>query len=255
MASAILRKAWQGKWAVVTGASAGIGEAIAVELAEAGVNLVLTARRRERLDLLAERLRSRYSDSNPGDRRRPFLPQAPAADLRCDRGSRSAGGCLDQQRRLRRVWRVSPLQDGDAAGHGAGELHRCGSSHPPIPSRHGCAPPGCGHDRGVDRLLSACSLSRHVRSHQGLRSHAGRSIGRRNEASWSARERVMPWPYGIGVQPGFRSAARRPAKATISRARGPAWAGGSRPRQTLGHPLSSRAGCRFSPSDSSRARW
>jgi hypothetical protein len=61
MASAILRKAWQGKWAVVTGASAGIGEAIAVELAESGVNLVLTARRRERLDLLAERLRSKYS--------------------------------------------------------------------------------------------------------------------------------------------------------------------------------------------------
>jgi short-subunit dehydrogenase len=61
MASAILRKAWQGKWAVVTGASAGIGEAIAVELAGAGVNLVLTARRRERLDLLADRLRSRHS--------------------------------------------------------------------------------------------------------------------------------------------------------------------------------------------------
>ena len=61
MASAILRKAWQGKWAVVTGASAGIGEAIAVELAEAGVNLVLTARRRERLDMLAERLRSQHS--------------------------------------------------------------------------------------------------------------------------------------------------------------------------------------------------
>jgi short-subunit dehydrogenase len=61
MASAILRKAWQGKWAVVTGASAGIGEALAVELAEAGVHLVLTARRRDRLDALAERLRNQHS--------------------------------------------------------------------------------------------------------------------------------------------------------------------------------------------------
>lgn len=61
MASAIVRRAWQGKWAVVTGASSGIGEAIAVDLAEAGVHLVLTARRRERLDLLAERLRTRHS--------------------------------------------------------------------------------------------------------------------------------------------------------------------------------------------------
>jgi uncharacterized protein len=61
MASAIVRKAWQGKWGLVTGASAGIGEAIAVELAEAGAHLVLTARRGDRLALLAERLRTKHS--------------------------------------------------------------------------------------------------------------------------------------------------------------------------------------------------
>jgi short-subunit dehydrogenase len=56
MASNIVRSKWHGKWAVVTGASAGIGEALSTELARAGVNLVLTARRHERLDELARTL-------------------------------------------------------------------------------------------------------------------------------------------------------------------------------------------------------
>jgi len=48
---------WRGRWAVVTGASAGIGRAMAEELAASGVHLVITARRGDRLEQLAQTLR------------------------------------------------------------------------------------------------------------------------------------------------------------------------------------------------------
>jgi uncharacterized protein len=51
---------WSGKWALITGASAGIGVAFAKELALGGTNLVLTARRKDRLDDLARGLADNY---------------------------------------------------------------------------------------------------------------------------------------------------------------------------------------------------
>jgi len=53
-------KATYGPWALVTGASSGIGLEIAERLAEAGLNLVLNARRKDLLDKIADNLRSQY---------------------------------------------------------------------------------------------------------------------------------------------------------------------------------------------------
>ena len=49
-----------GPWALVTGASDGIGKAFALELARSGINVALAARRRTELEMLAEELKAAH---------------------------------------------------------------------------------------------------------------------------------------------------------------------------------------------------
>lgn len=52
---------YRGRWALVTGASSGLGEAFARELARRGMHLTLTARREERLRALADELAAAHA--------------------------------------------------------------------------------------------------------------------------------------------------------------------------------------------------
>ena len=77
-----------GEWALVTGASAGIGLEFARALAREGMSIVLTARREDRLNLLAAELKEKYHVNT----------RVVAVDLAANDG-------VDRWRTRLRIWR------------------------------------------------------------------------------------------------------------------------------------------------------
>ncbi len=76
---------YTGKWALITGASAGIGAAFARSLAEKGANLILVARREARLTSLADELSSKHNIQTKtisADLAKPDSPAAVMAELK-----------------------------------------------------------------------------------------------------------------------------------------------------------------------------
>ncbi len=85
-----LTKAARGKVVVVTGASSGIGEAIAYRLGHAGAKVVLVARSRDKLEVIADEIRTQGGEA--------FVHPADLSDM--DDIARVAEEILDEQSRV-----------------------------------------------------------------------------------------------------------------------------------------------------------
>ena len=195
-----------GEWALITGASAGIGAEFARALAREGLSCVLTARREDRLRALASELEQRYQ----------VTTRVVAADLADPAGAdhlhrchqRPADRRVHQQRRLRLRRPLRQAGHRARARHGTGELRRAGRPCQPVDTRHARARLR-RHDRPrFNRRPTAVAASRPLRRDQGLRPALWRGVVGGVARYRRGRARAGAWADGIGVPRRRRRDAR-----------------------------------------------
>ena len=158
-----------GSTVVITGASSGIGADMARQLAERGYNLTIVARRRERLEELADELREAHDVHVDVETCDLGSPQARGAADQEAAGGRARGRRPLQQRRLRQP-RQLPRQRPRGGGRRR-QAQRRGAARADrrVPAAHGRAGRGRGAQRRLHRGLPAAPRLRHLRGEQGVR--------------------------------------------------------------------------------------
>ena len=190
---------WSGKWALVTGASAGIGTALAEELARGGTNLVLTARRRERLEELAQKLATSHKIQT-----RIFVADLAEADApeKIFQFTKEQGieiELLINNAGFGAYGEFPTVEPRRLTGNGSGKLLRRRSSDAALSAGNGGAAPWRRPDSRIDSSVPKCAVHFDLRCNQSLRSaFRGRTSGR-DETLRRPRLRAVPRIDGVGI--------------------------------------------------------